>query len=183
MGRKRIFLDLDGVLADLVGGAARIHNKSISLVTCYGLGKCWDMEESKVWEPLGYDFWANLELTPEAHQIVSMCEREVGAESVGILTSPCSTDGCMDGKRAWLRKHFPQFVKRALIGSPKYFCATPLSLLIDDSDYKVKEFWEHGGLTFLFPRPWNEARDKSYDPLGHLREALYDFRKYGRPAI
>lgn len=170
--KKRIFIDLDGVLADFIGGAAKFHGKDPSLVIRYGIEECWGLTREQLWSPLGYDFWVNLELTQEAHTIVSMCEETVGVSNVCILTSPCHTPGCTDGKRSWVEKHFPQYSKQLLIGSAKHFCASSHSLLIDDSDDKITAFKEAGGRVFLFPRRWNSSRNVPFNSLDLLKMLL-----------
>lgn len=170
-----ILLDLDGVLADCVGAMAVVHDKDPSLVTKWGIEECWNISSEELWSPLDYNFWSNLPLTREAHQVVGYCSRAVGAENICILTSPSRNDGCMDGKRDWVKNNFPYFSKRLLIGSCKYFCASPQSLLIDDSEKNVDLFIEHGGQAFLFPRPWNKSRDEK-EPIELLRAALHNFK-------
>lgn len=170
--RKKILLDLDGVLADFVQGASVVHNKDPKLVSSYGIDIHWGLIPSEFWSPLGYEFWANLPLTAEAHEVVDMCSNAVGKENVGIITSPCLTEGCTEGKRTWVKEHFPDFLKNLLVGSAKYFCASPNTLLIDDWDTNCEKFREHGGAAFLFPQPWNTARECCGNKILCLRDAL-----------
>ena len=173
--RRRVHLDLDGVLTDFVDAVARFHKKDPSLVVKYGLEECWGMDSKTLWEPLGYDFWANLPLTKEAHQIMDLCEEAVGRDSIFISTSPCLTKGSVEGKLDWVRKHFPDLARRTSVNKDKHGSASPFSLLIDDTKYKCDEYVAWGGHAFLFPRPWNEMRHLAHDPLEELVWALRAF--------
>src|SRR5574337_562196 len=167
MTRKKILLDMDGVIADFIGGAARIHGKDASTVATWDFLEEWEIAPKDFWSPLGRDFWANLNPTDEAFGIVKMCECAVGPENVCLLSSPCLTDGCMEGKLDWIRRHFPQYSRRYLFGPKKEFCSSADRLLIDDSDANCASFRHAGGQAFLFPRPWNESR-KCACPLAML---------------
>jgi hypothetical protein len=93
---------------------------------------------------------------------VSAAEDTFG-DNVCILTSPCRTAGCTDGKLDWVAKHFPSFQRRVLLGSAKHFCAHPKALLVDDHDENVAEFRRAGGVGLLVPQPWNERRNLPAD--------------------
>ena len=175
--RKRIFLDLDGVLADFVAGAARLHGKDPASVTTWDFFERWSLTAADFWNPLGREFWANLPLTPEAHQIVALCEQAVGKENICLLTSPCDTDGCPEGKRDWVKKHLPDYRRRLLIGAAKEFCATPRSLLVDDHDANCKAFLLAGGVPCLFPRPWNAYADRADKPLEVIQTIIGMFAR------
>lgn len=179
---RRVLLDLDGVLADFVGGAAKLFMKDVRTATCYGLENCWKIDKSYFWSCLDYDFWINLEPTQEADQIVKMCVEAVGLESIAILSHPCLTKGCSDGKRDWVHRHFPRLFKRILLGGAKHFCASYNSFLVDDTDDQVKSFMDHGGRAFLFPRPWNSGRDRIQDSLEALQSTLNTFVRSGELA-
>lgn len=172
---NRIMLDIDGVLADFIGGAARLHRQDPASVRTWNFFAQWGLTVSDFWAPLGYDFWANLPLYPEAHEVVERCEKAVGAAKVCLLTSPCETAGCLDGKRDWVRRHFPQFNQRCLIGSAKQFCASPTSLLVDDHDGNCKAFMLAGGSACLFPRLWNANHSSANWPVVVLQKSLETF--------
>lgn len=169
---NKIFIDMDGVLADFVGGAALFHKKDRWSVVTSDITECWNMPKEDFWKPLGYDFWVNLPKTEEADYIIGLCEEELPSENIAILTSPCKTNGCSDGKREWINKHFPKYKKRILMGSAKHFCASPDALLIDDSDDKIAKFVNAGGEGFLYPRPWNCNKHSSGD-----KHSLYWLQK------
>ena len=150
----------------MLGAACRFHDKpyahyphdpdSQTEMTSYWLSTLWSMSRQALWGPLGFDFWANLEPLPWAHELVDLLAEKVGMENICILTSPIKTDGCVQGKRYYIKKHFPQFEEQSLIGRPKHFCAGPTHALIDDHDGNIKRFAKAGGQTFLFPAPYNE---------------------------
>jgi hypothetical protein len=41
------------------------------------------------------------------------------------------------------------------MGSPKFLCAKPDNILIDDSDKNCNSFIKAGGKAILVPQPWN----------------------------
>lgn len=173
----RILLDLDGVLVDFMGGAKRIHNKSYDGHPHDPLNqeeqKPWDIEPifgmspSEVWEPMGFEFWRDLSPLPGMREFVAALEAEFGEEHICLLTSPIRTDGCIDGKMAWIRRHLPQYRRRFLVGPAKEFCASPRHCLIDDHELNIAKFEEAGGHGFLVPAPWNRRFKK--EPLPTLK--------------
>lgn len=174
---NRIFLDIDGVLADFVGGAARLHRADASTVRTWNFYEQWGLTSADFWGAMDYDFWVNLPLTIEAHAIVDCCERAVGSGSICLLTARLENPGGMEGARDWVRRHFPQFGRRLLLGPAKEFCASPSSLLVDDSDNNCGAFVLAGGAACLLPRPWNQNRHLSSQPLDVLRQSLQAFAR------
>ena len=173
----KIFLDLDGVLRDWIGGIYKLFDcepiKSIkwSTLTDY-VCKEYNISKSVFWERQNYYFWANLNPLPYMHQILDLLPRE----RVCILTSP--TLSSAGGTQAWIRKYLPRFFdnKQYLIGPAKHFCAGLNSLLIDDNDKHCEKFEEWGGHAILVPQPWNKNYNKTGRRLDYLRERLYSKR-------
>ena len=174
----RVLLDIDSVLANMIGGVANhfgleypVHITDSSKrdrQVSYYLHEIWGMERHEIWPHLGREFWANLEPLPWMIEVVSILEKRFGAENICLLTRPVLTDGCVDGKRDWIKKHLPDYTWRNLVGSAKEFCASPRRLLVDDHEENCKAFREAGGHTFLFPAPWN--RRYKEDALEAVRE-------------
>ena len=160
----RVLLDMDGVLTNLVGGVCDhfgwtypVSLTDPSLRTeevSYYLHEVFDISRDEIWPELGREFWANLEPLPWAFDIIKILETRFG-ENICLLTHPVDTDGAIDGKRDWISKHTPQFRWRQQIGTAKWFCGSPLHVLIDDHEKNCKKFREAEGHTFLFPAPWN----------------------------
>jgi 5'(3')-deoxyribonucleotidase len=155
------FIDLDGVLADYYGGVCRAFGVAKPWPYLCPLG-AWNffvhpplsLTNEQVTPKMDRNFFANLDLLPDAYEIVQFMESQFEGE-VYFLTSHWNTTGCEEGKRQWVHKHFPHFDKRTLIGSCKEACARPTAYLWDDSPVNCDVFKEAGGLAILIPRPWN----------------------------
>jgi len=160
---EQVLCDMDGVLADFVSGAAKAHHRESPYLYpknygTFDIEKLWDISAQEFWAPIdamGQDFWLGLEKTPEADELVALLTERVGVESIAILTAPSDDPGCVPGKRAWIRKHYPQFSKQIIYTSAKGFLAAPTKLLIDDRDRNIDEFRRDGGQAILLPRLWN----------------------------
>jgi 5'(3')-deoxyribonucleotidase len=165
-----IFFDMDGVLADFVGGSLRAHGKTLPHAECR-----WDFMcqvgfasggDPAFWSPLSNpDFWANLDPLPDGLALFARAVAAFGADRVGILSSGLCPGSC-DGKREWLRRHLPGLDRRAVFCTEKHLCAAPCKVLVDDHDPNVAGFLapptgRPGGRAVLVPRPWNRRADES----------------------
>jgi len=161
----RILLDLDGCLVDFLGGACKLHNKTYEghphdpdnqvAQTAWNIEPIFQMSAPALWEPMGRDFWLNLEPLPWCHEIISILNKKFGEDNICLLTSPIRTAGCIDGKMDWIRKHIPQFRRQFLVGPAKQFAASPRHCLVDDHTKNIESFKDAGGHAFLFPAPYN----------------------------
>lgn len=162
-----IFFDMDGLLCDFVRGVLRHHGREdfpYSDVR-WGIEAQLGIEPGQFWDGLGHGFWANLDTLADGFRLLRWAEHAVGADAVGILSSPCDTAGCAEGKREWILRHLPTYKKRLFLGSAKELFAGPAKLLIDDHDPNCDRFAAAGGKAVLVPRPWNERRGEC-DPDG-----------------
>lgn len=162
MSKPTIFFDMDGVLADFVLGAFALHGRSVPMEDVR-----WDfltqigfdgVNDPAFWEPMGFDFWAGLPAYEDGMQLLARAAEMVGADRIGLLTSPCDTPGCVDGKRDWVARRLPAYRKRLFVGSAKQLFAGPGKILVDDHDANADAFRAAGGQTFQPPRPWNRYR-------------------------
>lgn len=178
----KILIDMDGVVADFVGGILNRLGKKSPYTDASKLGdKGWDIvklleiEPSVFWDACDANFWLTLDKTPEADRIIEECYNH--SDELCFLTSPCRTPGCMDAKVAWADWHFPGIpilLSRAVKGGlpPKSFVASPLNYLIDDNSDNVDSFVNSGGQAFLLPRPWNRCHESQTDIVGQLAHSL-----------
>lgn len=180
MGPRTIFLDMDGVVADFVSAAIRLNTDTPPDKIIEKMRGSYDIEHAlgippkEFWERISHDnhFWWQLELTPEAHDIVKLASDKVGSKNVYFLSSPSLCPWSHWGKASWIKEHFPTFMTRTILCNDKQLLARPASLLIDDSDAKVDKFRHSAGKAILLPRPWNSLFSYSNAPLDHLRKEL-----------
>jgi len=165
---KTIILDMDGVMVDLLKGLSKIIGLDMSKYPLgeYDLWKAFPQQmKGFSWDDLGEDFWANLEPTAEASQIMEM----IHGHNSFIFTCPINfydgklIKGCIEGKLRWLEKHMPEHYKNELylFGRHKHFITTQNTILIDDNNEYVKEFSSAGGKAILFPRIWNSEHENA----------------------
>jgi hypothetical protein len=93
--------------------------------------------------------------------VLAGVEALFGPGKVALVSSPCGTDGCMDGKRDWVARHCPRLAKSLFLGSRKDLLAGPCKVLLDDRDENCAAFALAGGVAITVPRPWNSRRDET----------------------
>jgi 5'(3')-deoxyribonucleotidase len=159
---RDIFLDMDGVLVDFMGG---IH-KAIGVPYSYDeypyeLGKWLAFEDSGV----PFDavnnccterFWENLAWARYGGEILKAVEATFPTTPITLLTTPMPNPGSWSGKYRWVEKNCPWLANDMIVTRrPKASFAHPRALLIDDRDENVDRFREAGGHAIQVPRPWN----------------------------
>jgi hypothetical protein len=182
----KVLIDMDGVVADFVAGCMRLHQRDWPYHrrenlgdVGWGLEKLWGLTPQQFWEPMDYDFWANLPKTAEADGVMEMLIGKCGIGNLCFLTACSLNNGCVDGKRVWVQRCFPDvpilFSCRSFhpeATGPKQFLANDDSLLVDDYSVNCDDFVEDGGLAFLFPRSWNRRYPEEPRALELLEQFL-----------
>ncbi len=154
-----VFLDMDGVLADFVGAACKVHgNRDPSAVQTWDFWEPWGLTADEFWAPIRCrEFWASVPPIAAATSLVWEYQRLYGAERVAILTNPGRAgNGGVDGKIDWITEHLPNFPRdQVIFTAAKQFCAAPGHLLVDDSPMNCKLWQAYGGEALLWAQPWN----------------------------
>jgi 5'(3')-deoxyribonucleotidase len=170
---------MDGVIADFVGGICKAHGRATPYKNnpaAYGIfdmEKLWGVSSREFWRAAEYPgFWALLDKTPEADEIVSAVLAAFGKDNVAILTAPCEYKECIPEKKDWIRRYYPELSGNMLFGSAKRFLAGPNKVLIDDRDKNIKDFRDAGGAGIIVPRPWNSEWGDRWDVAGYVEEHL-----------
>ncbi len=181
-----IYLDMDGVIVDFVGGALRAFGVNDNR---HDEVKTWDgipgvingsgvmlpghtLTDKMFWDGItacGSDFWAKLKRYDLAGQIVDACE-QTGVRVV-LMSTPTRDPMSAAGKVEWINRVLPRYARHFSLTACKSDHARSNAILIDDSDKNVREFRANGGRAFLWPQPWNDARDDG-DPIDTLKAAL-----------
>jgi 5'(3')-deoxyribonucleotidase len=157
--QKTVFLDLDGVCANLLKSLCSQLNKDYdTLMQECMTGKDWPelmgLEDQALWDHINdaeENFWAEFEPYPWFPHMYHELKKQY---DVVFLTSPGNSKTAASGKVRWLHKHINKQVPY-IITRKKHFCAAPNRLLVDDSIKQIKEFSQAGGKTLHFPQPWS----------------------------
>lgn len=173
---EKIFLDMDGVLVDFVGGMCARHGRpnpwrEDPTLPHGDLQTAWAMSGEDFWRPSDLTLWTGLAKAPHANALVEAATALVGLENVAVLTSPTyRCHACIPGKVAWLEMHFPQLAKRVVFTRSKWLLARPGVLLVDDSAHHIDGFQGAGGRAILWPAPHNARRGEcaGLDPAREL---------------
>jgi len=167
---KRLFVDVDGIVADFVEASFRmfgLNNPYTPYDKIRDEQMSWELldyfpkmiSQKLFWDLCGYKFWSTLPKHDEADSIMQIAGSYF-RDNMCFMTAPCPTHGCVDGKKDWCNKHYPHlplFISlRTQDGPvPKFFCAGDGNILIDDNTKNCQRWRDAGGEAFLYPRPWN----------------------------
>lgn len=171
---QRCWLDVDGVLADFVGG---IH-KTLGIdfnhyYWPYKKGpKGWDFHDEigVSFEELSklccFEFWRDLQWMPHGRDILRVVLEFFEPEQITLLTTPMPNIESASGKMAWIEKNLPEYKQRTIVCSaPKKILAqVPHSVLIDDCQENVDQWWANEGMAVLCPAWWNKDWFFTNDP-------------------
>tara|TARA_Y100000034_G_scaffold90352_1_gene108841 strand:- start:220 stop:792 length:573 start_codon:yes stop_codon:yes gene_type:complete len=157
----RIFCDVDGVLADFVGGVLKLFPDSSAThtdITEWNISNCLGVPNDEVWRRVnaeGIEFWGHLDPIPGALQFVRGLEE---IAPVTFATTPSRQPHSAAGKLGWLQYHFG--TKRTdgnvVLTSQKHLLARPDTALVDDKPENVGQFLEADDVcAVLFAQPWN----------------------------
>lgn len=163
---KIIFLDMDGVLVDLLSAiesyfclpAGKLYKTKIPHSIHLDVG----MTKEDFWNKFdNIDFWASLPKYPWSDDLIHCCLNKIdlGYRTM-ILTSPSKIAvNSATGKLMWLNKHYPFFISanEVIITNNKNSLAGDGRILIDDTIKKVNEFEYAGGKGILFPQKYNKC--------------------------
>lgn len=168
-----VYLDMDLTLVDLEAGILKLHNRMdlYGKISMYQLEPVLNMSHRDCWMLVvaaGPAFWANLPPLPWAHELVQFAKDILGGESPVILSKPLHISGlhtgadagrCVEGKIAWLWKHFPALATDSVFTCRKIALAGPNTLLIDDDETHEAGFELRGGKFICVPQMHNRFRD------------------------
>jgi len=170
--RPTIYVDMDGVLADFVGGVLRLSESELRPedVTDYDLYSVLGVSVAEFWKRIdqrGALWWAELDPYPWAAYLWQMA-REAG--DAYVLSTPSQSPSSSSGKVMWIDRHLPQRDRRRYILAPD---KTPLArrgaILIDDRPANCESWRRRGGRVIPFPQPWNNWCGSAADVIEQLR--------------
>lgn len=174
MDGRIVFLDMDGVLCDFVGGVAALFNKPSPQAgdPAQPLHEYIGVPKGLMWNRIaesGAKLWENLEPLPWANDLVALAR---SAGEVMIATSPSLQAASLSGKLTWLQRRFGVKFRDFVISPQKYLLARPQHVLIDDTEHHVSAFREAGGQAVHFPSVQNGLLQSAADPLQGAKALL-----------
>lgn len=143
---RKIYLDMDGVIADFVKGYKQLNNMEPR-----------EAEKNKKFDHFFDEFiaagkFANLEMMPGAQQLISFLNHLYMNYSIPteILSSTANQerfDEISRQKNIWLQKHCINFKPNYVPGKRlKYKFATTDSVIIDDTLSVIEDWRKAGGI-------------------------------------
>lgn len=163
---ERIFLDVDGVLADFASAAVRACGFPDLVPSHWHFYEDMGLTAEEMWERIHADplFWENLPEYEWYEELVDMC---MDIAPVTIVTHPADHPDSWAGKYLWLKERAWTH-EDIVFTSQKHLLAGPGRLLIDDSAENCVLWRAHGGTRIMFPCPWNVLSGVSENPLVHV---------------
>lgn len=185
----KIFLDMDEVLVDFIGGAcSRWEVQLGDVIGCWEKG-VWGMvpplgrvlgrelSQEEFWEKInGVDFWTGLKPHPWMEELIGTVYQYT--KEWYIVTTPSRCPTSYDGKVRWLKKRFGKQFTSFVLTKHKHLLANRDTILIDDKDATVDAFIKAGGLGIVFPRHHNSRHEFSSNPLEKVVEDLSRLIRY-----
>lgn len=177
MGKiKRIFLDVDGVLANWTKMACERTDVEYPKDFQFP-NQMW--LDSKIGQKRiinasdDFSFWMDLEKYPWSDEIVKMVAQS--GKHWNFLTKPMKTRHCFAGKAEWMFEHYPRYWDKMWIitGSKATVCRGPGDLLIDDLDKNLNEWTDAGGTTFEWKEVTDDWSGNWKERLAKLKEVIY----------
>jgi len=187
---KAIYLDMDGVLVDFVGGCLDLFGVAGTELDGKPIYDCvngWDMmpkvisralgkevSDAEFWQIVGQAgeyFWANLDWTPKGKEILQLCEHYA---PVVLMSAPTNHPSSAAGKMRWIKTNAPTIWKtrRWALTAVKHHFAHPGAILVDDGTHNHRDFKLHGGDCYLVPAPWNCEDFSTRDLVAELTQFL-----------
>jgi hypothetical protein len=177
-GVMKVFLDMDGVLVDFVGGAHRVFGKHYDRTAplVWEFFKEWGVTFEEFDAKCGIDFWDFLDWMPDGIGIERAVRNKFSLKDIYLLTTPMPNPGSGTGKLRWIKRCMTWAYDRTILSyAPKSLFAKPNTLLIDDKDQNIEEFEAAGGRGILVPRPWNKLHGWANETLQVVKNKLEEF--------
>lgn len=169
----RIFLDMDGVITDLVSHIITWFGLDFKIEDWppgeYDLAKVLGIPTYELWSNLPIAFWESIPPTEEFDEIKSLLKDQ----DCWICTKP-TDDRSIVGKLHWIQKYYPEMIvrERVIFISNKSLLAQNSALLIDDDEVKTDEFERFDGTAILVPRSWNRGYKMVMRPIEIIEAGL-----------
>jgi len=186
----KIFLDMDGVIVNLVSSLLKKYNKDYhdsvkpEDIKSFGIHKYVKINRAIYnYFKLPGMFGEELEPFENAISVIKMIAEEY--PQTYILTTPHdSSETCERDKKNWVRKHLPFFnTKNIIFSHHKHLLSKPGDIILEDKPLDLKRWKDNGGISICYNQPWNQEatcthRVKNWYEFYHLLEAIKNNEEY-----
>jgi 5'(3')-deoxyribonucleotidase len=173
----RIYIDVDGVLADFVSRILLNYNAKHGTVYTHDDIQTWDftdiLQPGQEWQDyVDQNFWGCLDIYPWAHQLVAAVR--ASGRPYAFLTALSDDNSCTEGsalaaRERWLDRHFmidpldpPS--SRMIATIRKDLVVAPGDILIDDSARNIQAIRNVGGTAWALAQPLNQGVEGRMTP-------------------
>ena len=173
MNQKRILIDMDEVMADVIPKFTSIYERELGRTLkkedYYGK-KIYDIEGAKYIRNFLFEkgFFADLPIMPHCREVI---QELMGNYEVFIVTSAMEFKNSFVDKYEWLEKHFPFIHYRNIV-----FCGQKgmieADYMIDDHVRNIEAFKGHGLLYTAF----HNVHEKRYTRVNNWLEIREFFK-------
>lgn len=137
----QIYCDMDGVLT-----AFEKQTKLKTGKTCAELDKLGDDHFWSEIKKAGIEFWSHMPPMSDMKKLWDF----IKPHKPKILSAPARTiEFCVEGKKAWLKKHLGSVEGIFVRASEKQKYAGPNAILIDDLEKNISQWVSKGGIGIL----------------------------------
>lgn len=177
----KVFIDLDGVLTDLVSSSIRIVGLDpktfVYPLGMYDICEALGVKDEWFWNKLtdNEKFWSEMEWMFDGREILNIIKNHFQGpqHQLCLLSSPSNCHYSLSGKSKWIQTNLDKkWHRQFLFGPCKEMCAGSNSLLIDDSENNCNKFEQAGGNAILLPRLWNRLYAFHYEANNYLKKEL-----------
>lgn len=188
--RKKIFVDLDGVLANFVQGAIKLFNLQDVMLPediCswdianevilgdYLKGSLGKMEkQARFWNKINRtkNFWLNLKPFTWNYDLTNFIKKL--DPKFKLCTSHIDNPNCLSEKAMWVKLYLNMSAGSIIFCTDKSLLAKSNHILLDDSDENISSFISSGGQGILFPQTWNRNCSLVSNRIDWVKNALSD---------
>jgi 5'(3')-deoxyribonucleotidase len=164
--KPTVYVDMDGVLADLFNHVGDIHDVDH-----------YNQMTDQQWEDFfkntdAYHLFSGLPLFPTANKLLRIVRGMAGGYT--ILSSPLNFDrkGSIKGKQEWLSKHINVPADNIIFEHDKYKYAVrngKPNILIDDWGVNIKKWRAAGGIGIKYQADENSLEDLAQELAAALK--------------
>ena len=176
-----IFLDMDEVLVDFVGGVCRVFGLTQEELEARWEPGVWDITQplgvtaDELWNSIDSTpfFWSKLKPLPWFENLVGVVGRYTSTWYIATAPSPSGSPDCYAQKGDWVQRYLGKEFADLILIRKKSLLAKPNTVLIDDREKSIIEFCEAGGDGILFPSYTNSLYQQRSGPLDSVEKTLY----------